>query len=251
MMRLEDILGLPSMPAAAPSYPRGPYRFIDRQHMVIVYESDPAAIRRALPEPLEPLAEPLVAYEWMGMPDSSGFGRYVQCGISIPCRFESQEMSFIAQMYLDNTAPISGGREIWGFPQKHAQASLAVASDTLTGTLVYAGEKVAVGSMAYKHAAMARDRADADAAARLARPRVNLKSIPDVDGSPAICQLVAVTFDEIELKGSWSGGGRLHLAAHANAPVADLPVGRVVEAHHFLADVTLPWGRVLHDYLKE
>ena len=39
-MRLEEIFGLPSMPAAAPSHPRGPNRFIDRQHMAIVYESD-------------------------------------------------------------------------------------------------------------------------------------------------------------------------------------------------------------------
>ncbi len=248
-MRTEDILGLPSMPPAAPSYPRGPYRFIDRQHMVIVYESDPEAIRQALPEPLEPLGLGQVCYEWMAMPDSSGFGRYVQCGISIPCRFAGQEASFIAQMYLDNTAPISGGREIWGFPQKHAEATLAVASDTLTGTLVYSGQKVAVGSMAYKHAGMARE--EAGAAARLARPRINLKLIPDVDGTPAICQLVAVTFEEVELKGSWSGAGRLDLAAHVNAPLADLPVHRIVEAHHFLADVTLPWGRVVHDYLKD
>ena len=44
--------------------------------------------------------------------------------------------------------------------------------------------------------------------------------------------------------------GRLHLVPHVNAPVADLPVRRVIEAHHFVADLTLPYGRVLHDYLK-
>ncbi len=47
-MRAEDVLSLPSMPAAAPSYPRGPYRFVDRQHMVILFESEPEAIRQAL-----------------------------------------------------------------------------------------------------------------------------------------------------------------------------------------------------------
>jgi acetoacetate decarboxylase len=43
----------------------------------------------------------------------------------------------------------------------------------------------------------------------------------------------------------------LHLVPHVNAPVADLPVRRVVAAHHFLADLTLPYGRVLYDYNKE
>ena len=36
-----------------------------------------------------------------------------------------------------------------------------------------------------------------------------------------------------------------------NAPVADLPVRRIVGAHDFLADLTLPYGRVIYDYLKE
>ena len=34
-----------------------------------------------------------------------------------------------------------------------------------------------------------------------------------------------------------------------NAPVADLPVRRVVGGHHFKADLTLPYGRIVHDYL--
>lgn len=53
-VNLDDILVLASMPAASPSYPRGPYRFIDREYMIITYESNPDAIRAALPEPLEP-----------------------------------------------------------------------------------------------------------------------------------------------------------------------------------------------------
>jgi acetoacetate decarboxylase len=59
-MRKEDVLKLPSMPAAGPSYPAGPYRFINREFLVITYETDPALIRAQLPEPLEPIAEPLV-----------------------------------------------------------------------------------------------------------------------------------------------------------------------------------------------
>ena len=35
---------------------------------------------------------------------------------------------------------------------------------------------------------------------------------------------------------------------HVNAPVADFPVRKIISAHHFVADVTLPYRRVLHDY---
>jgi acetoacetate decarboxylase len=248
-MRKDDILKLPSMPLAGPSYPAGPYRFVNREYMVITYETDAQALASDLPEPLEPVEHALVHFEWIRMPDSSGFGSYTESGTVIPCRFRGEDVNFVAQMYLDDDPPISAGREIWGFPKKYAHPKLEIVKDTLTGTLEYAGQLVAMGTMGYKHESMAGN--GERTTAMLAKTQVNLKLIPGVDGSPAICQLVAYNLTEIGIKGSWIGPGRLHLVPHVNAPVADLPVRRTVGAHHFLADLTLPYGRVIYDYLKE
>ena len=246
-MRKEDILSLPSMPAAGPSYPAGPYRFIDREYMIISYETDPEVIREQLPVPLEPVAQPLVHYEWIKMPDSSGFGSYTESGIVIPCTFRGEAVNFVSQMYLDDDPPIAAGREIWGFPKKYAHPKLEIVKDTLTGTLAYASQLVAMGTMGYKHESMAGN--GERTTATLSKTAVNLKIIPGVDGEPQICQLVAYNLTEIAVKGSWIGPGRLHLIPHVNAPVADLPVRKVIGAHHFVADLTLPYGRVIHDYL--
>ena len=143
IMRKEDVLKLPSMPAAGPSYPAGPYRFIDREFLVITYETEPELIRAQLPEPLEPIEQPLVHYEWTKMPDSSGFGSYTESGSVIPARLRGEEANFISQMYLDDDPPIAAGREIWGFPKKYAHPKLEIVKDTLTGTLEYAGQLVA------------------------------------------------------------------------------------------------------------
>jgi len=248
-MRISEILDLPSMPLAGPSYPRGPYRFIDRQYMVISYETDPEVVRDHLPEPLEPLDRPLVHYEWISMPDSSGFGSYTESGLVIGCRYKGEEMNFVSQMYLDDDPPIAAGREIWGFPKKYAHPKLAVVKDTLTGTLEYSGAQVALGTMGYKHESMAGN--GVMTTALLTKTAVNLKLIPGVDGNPGICQLVAYNLTDIVVKGSWIGPGRLHLVPHVNAPVADMPVRKIVAAHHFIADLTLPYGRVLHDYLAK
>src|SRR6201991_3509762 len=248
-MRKEDILKLPSMPASGPSYPAGPYRFIDREFMVITNESARDITRNQPPEPLEPLDQPLVHYEWIKMPDSSGFGDYTESGLVIPCRFRGEEVSFVSQMYLDDDPPIAAGREIWGFPKKYAHPTLEIVKDTLTGTLSYAGQLVAMGTMGYKHESMAGNGKATTAA--LSKTQINLKLIPGVDGHLEICQLVAINLTDIVVKGSWIGPGRLHLVPHVNAPVADFPVRRVVGAHHFLADLTLPFGRVVHDYNKE
>ena len=48
-MKHDDILRQASMPIASPSYPRGPYRFIDREYFIVTYESDRDAIREAVP----------------------------------------------------------------------------------------------------------------------------------------------------------------------------------------------------------
>jgi acetoacetate decarboxylase len=79
-----------------------------------------------------------------------------------------------------------------------------------------------------------------------------LKIIPDVDGKPKIAQLVGLNITEITVKGSWSGPAQLHLIPHVNAPVAAaLPLRKVIGGRHFLADLTLPSGHVLVDYMKE
>jgi acetoacetate decarboxylase len=246
-MNRDDILKAPSMPLAGPSYPHGPYRFVNREYFIVVYESDPAAVRHAVPEPLAPVAESLVYYEWIRMPDSSGFGDYTESGVVIPCLYQGRHINFTAQMYLDDEPPIAAGREIWGFPKKHADPKLEIAHDTLTGTLYYNGQLVAMGSMVYKHEGSTRKLEKTKQA--MMTEQCNLKLIPDVDGTPKIAQLVSYHLTEIKVKGSWTGAARLHLVPHVNAPVADLPVRRIVGGRHYIADLTLPYGKVLHDYL--
>jgi len=253
-MNATEILGLPSMPMASPSYPAGPYRFIDREYLIITYESDPDAIRAALPEPLQPDGSNQVLCEFIRMPDSSGFGSYTEAGLVIPARFNDKPINFTAQMYLDDHPPIAGGREIWGFPKKLGNPKLQVMHDTLTGTLDYSGVQVAVGTMGYKHQHLLYDLKGRKACSSLSivekmgAPQANLKLIPDVDGTLAIAQLVAYELVDIQVKGAWSGPARLHLVPHVNAPLADLPVRKVLGGLHFISDLTLPYGRVIHDY---
>jgi acetoacetate decarboxylase len=252
----DRILALPSMPLASPSYPAGPYRFLDREYLIVTYETDPDAIREALPEPLRPDGSNHVLYEFIKMPDSAGFGDYTESGVVIPALLGDQPVNFTAQMYLDDEPPIAGGREIWGFPKKHGEPKLEIVHDTLTGTLQYAGIQVAVGTMGYKHQHILYDVKGRKACSsnsiveKMSKTQVNLKLIPDVDGTLAIAQLVGYELTDIQVKGAWSGPARLHLVPHVNAPVADLPVRRVVGGLHFIADLTLPYGRVLHDYLQ-
>lgn len=235
-----------SMPLTSPAFPVGPYRFIDREFLIITYRTDPDLLRAAVPEPLK-IKEPLVHYEFIRMRDSTGFGNYTESGQVIPVEYNGKAGGYTLAMYLDDHPPIAGGRELWGFPKKLATPTLQVHTDTLLGTLDYGPVRVATGSMGYKH----RELNIAEQEKRLAGPNFLLKIIPHVDGSPRICELVCYYLKDITMKGAWTGPASLQLAHHALAPVADLPVLEIVEARHLVADLTLGLGEVVYDYLKQ
>ena len=233
-----------AMPLSNPSYPPGPYRFLDREYMIIAYQTDIDALKRVVPEPLE-VVEPIVKYEFIRMPDSTGFGDYTESGQVIPVRLRGETGGYVHAMFLNDHPPVAGGRELWGFPKKLASPKLEVDRDTLVGTLDYGRVRIATGTMGFKHRKL-----DAGAVMKsLNEPGFLLKIVPHVDGSPRICELVRYHLEDIVLNGAWAGPAALELHPHALAPTSDLPVRHVISATHLIADLTLGLGRVVHDYL--
>ena len=233
-----------AMPLTSPSFPPGPYRFVNREFLIVTYRTDPKALRAVVPEPLQ-IGEPLVKYEFIRMPDSTGFGDYTESGQVIPVTLDGQHGGYVHSMYLDDEAPIAGGRELWGFPKKLAAPSLTVERDTLLGTLDYGPVRVATATMGYKHRLL-----DTETVRKsLLSPNFLLKIIPHVDGTPRICELVRYFLEDVTVKGAWTGPAALELAHHALAPVAALPVLEVISGTHILTDMTLGLGSVAFDYL--
>ena len=218
-----------AMPIHNPAYPRPPYKFYNREFVVISYRSDPERIRSLVPEPLEPIGD-TVTYEFIRMPDSTGFGDYTETGQVIPVRFKDkdgtvQEGGYVHAMYLDDNSPIAGGREIWGFPKKLATPRIAHESETLVCTLHYGSVLCVNATMGYKHR--------------------------EVDRTTRICELVRYYCEDVTLKGAWTGPAALQLFEHAMCDVARLPVREVLSATHYVTDLTLGLGVVVFDYLAQ
>ncbi len=233
-----------AMPLTSPAFPPGPYRFVNREFLIISYRTDPDALAAVIPAPLE-MTDPIVKFEFIRMPDSTGFGDYTEAGQVIPVRFQGQAGGYVHAMFLDCEPPIAAGREIWGFPKKLASPELRVEKDLLAGVLRYDSVPVAVATMGYKHRALAHD----GILAALTTANFLLKIIPHVDGTPRICELVRYYCEEVTVKGAWAGPAALELFEHALAPVASLPVREVISGVHILSDLTLGLGTVVHDYL--
>lgn len=226
------------------TYPSGPYRFSNREYLIISYKTDEQVLQALLPPSVE-LVAPIVKFEFIRMPDSTGFGDYTESGQVIPVRHRGEEGTLSLAMFLDCEAPIAGGREIWGYPKKLAAPKLFVEDDVLVGIINYGSVRIATATMGYKHHEFDHDLI----LEAQKKPIYLLKNIPGVDGKPEINQLTKTYLKDITVKGAWTGPGSLELHPHALAPIADLPVRQITQVVHFVCDLTLPYGEVAEDYL--
>ena len=235
-----------AMPLTNPAYPPGPYRFVNREYLIITYRTDPERLRAIVPEPLA-LDAPLVKYEFIRMPDSTGFGDYTESGQVIPVSLNGRRGSYTHCMFLDDESRDRGRARALGFPEEAREPE----PQDREG---HAGRhaRLRPGARGHRHDGLQAPHAGrfADQDRAMGAPNFLIKVIPHVDGTARICELVEYRLEDIEVRGAWAGPGSLQLNPHALAPVAELPVLEVVSAVHFIADLTLGLGKVVHDYLQ-
>ncbi|HSV53048.1 MAG TPA: acetoacetate decarboxylase [Burkholderiaceae bacterium] len=243
-MDIQTILSQPTTPLGSPAFPRGPYRFVNREYLNIVYRTDIEALRRVVPEPLE-VDDPLVRFEVMRMPDTTGLGSYMECGQAIVVRHGQERAEYIHAMYVDSLPAIASGREISAYPKKLGAPRLYTDSDTLVGTLDYGSLRVATATAGYKHEALDHEAARLE----ICVPTYMLKILPGYDRKPRICELARMQISNISIHGAWRGPARLQLFEHVMAPLADFPVREIVSSSHIVCDLNLSPAKVVVDYL--
>ena len=194
------------MPLTSPAFPLGPYRFINREYLIITYRTDPVKLRAVVPEPLEiDEQKPLVKYEFIRMPDSSGFGDYTESGQVIPVSFHGRKGSYSHCMFLNDEAAIAGGRDCGAF-----QSSRAPRSDGNGYPRRHA--RLRHGAHCHRHHGLQASAGDhAAVLSALGEPNFLLKIIPHVDGDARICELVEYHLEDIAVKGAWTGPAALDL----------------------------------------
>ena len=135
------------------------------------------------------------------------------------CTFEGKPVIYVFQAFLDSESPTLAGREILGFPKRHAEPALKTVREVLTGTLSYGGVQVALATMPYRAVDLS-DRL-AEIEQELQTTQLVLKLLPDVDNhTPKVAQLVKVGLYDVRLQGRL---GRTCRAVHG--PARWLPGG--------------------------
>lgn len=232
-----------SMPVDAQLYPRPPFHFPDTELVVFTYETDADAAAAALPAGLT-LPLPAVAQVTLARYPSSSLGPYNEAVQQIMCEWEGERRSFVSRILLDNDAAIAAGREIYGFPKKHAYVELRREDDTFTGVLERPrGHRLLSAKLTLEQKMEVTAQSGAGGI-------VNLRVIPDVadPDRPSVMELTEVMMPAT-LKEAWSASGSLEFGEPSEAdPWSALPVRKLMAAHYTLLDFELPPGRVLKRY---
>jgi acetoacetate decarboxylase len=248
-VKLAAVVASPEMPLGVPLSPPRDTRFDDMDSLTITYVTDPESLREVVPEPLEiDPQRPLARIQILHMGDPEGYGPYNEATQYIPVTYQGAHGDFCRMLFLDNVAPILAGRERSAFPKLGGRPGLMTEDGALVGTLDKGTQRVVTATMAYKWAPMPKD----DAMAALLEPVYFVKTVRDVEtGHPISIRLVRAQMHDVQLKGAWTGPGRLQLLEHVLAPFADLPVRKIVSANHIVADMRLGLVSPVFDYLKK
>ena len=201
------------MPLTSPAYPQGPYRFVNREFLVITYRTDPrSAARRGARAAGDRRAagqvriHPHAGFDrlrrlYRGRPGHPGAVRQgARAAIPTPCISTTARRSSAAARcgaFPKKLRPaVAGGRA--GHAGRHARLRPGAGRDR-------------------HHGLQARD-ADHDAVLKsLAAPNFLLKIIPHVDGTPRICELVAIDLRTSRSKARGAGRRRSSSRPRAGA----------------------------------
>ena len=240
-----------SVPWDAPLVPPFPLRFRDVSILPACWRTDPAAISRLLPPPLEPLGDVVLAHIYR-MPDTDFVGPAHECNVMVGARYAvgdaSVEGGYSTALYLDSDVGVAHGREVHGQPKKLAAVALTTREDLIVAEVERNGITILTATLPYKQRSV-------DPAAMKTHfdfvENINYKVIPHVDGTPAIRQLTARRMAELEVTECWTGPCTVELRPNAQAPVWRLPVLEPLDGFFWRASFTLVAGRILHDFLAE
>lgn len=244
----EEVLRTFSTPLDNPLVPKFPIRFRNTEILTVLYRTNPENIRSLLPEPLESLNDTVIVHVYR-MNDAEWFGRYCESAVQVMVRLKETDVcgAYSPYLYLGNDGAIAAGREIYGQPKKSGTPSIEFADDLIIGKVQRNGIDILTGTMAYKQ----RKATLEELTATMPFTRnINLKVIPNIDGTPAIHQLTSRTFEDLVVHECWRGSATMELRPNAQAPVYKLPVVEMAEGFYWVCDFTLPTGEILYDYLN-
>ena len=246
-------MGLPfdegwTIPFDSPHFPPLPAQYRNVRAQYVLFEADPAAVARFLPEPLEPSPDGLCVAIGLTVPFSTAYGAFNEAVLEERCLLDGRPGWYCSHVWHDGPRGIAAGREIYGTPKIFSTLEVRLEEATMLTRASMAGVPVLTISTTIEGPVTAKDIPDLT-------PSWRLKVIPRADrAEPAIKQLIdaaGATSDET-IHSAFRGRGTVHLEPSPLADVTSLAPRRVVgDAFVVESSYSEGFARIELDYLAD
>jgi acetoacetate decarboxylase len=124
--------------------------FFDAEMAMVLFRTDPDVVKRIIPEPLKPLAEPF-AMAFIAKYPKTNFGSvYNEAALTLVVEYEGKVGGYCLTMPVTEDMALIGGREVFGFPKKIAdEISLERTENGVKGRYVRKGIELMNLSMSF------------------------------------------------------------------------------------------------------
>ena len=206
----------------------------------MMYATDPEAIARLLPPPLEPAAEPWALTYFCIFPDTNLGPGYHECALFIRCQYQGEVGNYCLSMPLEGSDDrIFNGRDIYGFPKRTASIHLSREGDTAEGWVERRGVRFA-------HV-KAQLMTKMDEPPLKTGPNFLFKFMPRADLKPGFDGPVMLVRQRTEIKyhSFEMGSGEITFQRTPFDPWDEVPFKNAIGAYYFTGDTTMQPGEVL------
>lgn len=203
-------------------------RFVNSEMLQVEFLTRPETVRRILPPPLEPAAEPL-CIAMVGRWQSNCVGDYEGGALYVSARHQGVEATYVLAMYMTTDHAIVLGRDIFGEPKKQCTTHLNRGGQRLSGWVERHGVRLIeiTGDLTVEHGPTEGQGAN-----------FNIKATPSCtgDGLEGDAILTLAEFD-VKLTSNREGTGTVKLRGTAHDPLDELEVVSVKRATYLEGDL--------------
>jgi acetoacetate decarboxylase len=240
-----------TMPPSDPAYCKPPFWYRDVEAIQVGFETDYESVADLVPAPLELDDVPTGVCMFSNIPFST-LGKYLECIVMFSVTFNGRRYLYLPTLFVDQEIPMLAGREIWGYAKKLAKMEVIHDKNHITFTCERPeGTRLITATVTPQTNQPFEFYQNTDI--------ISLKIIPNAEKDQIdIAQLVGCSYHLTPIKGTdgiaelWTGIGSVTFGCcHSNDDALyRIPVNKVVSALYGKFQIYLPYGYILHDYLK-
>jgi acetoacetate decarboxylase len=236
--------------------------FFDAEMALVFFRTDPEVIKRIVPEPLKPAAEPFATVFVAKYPKTNFGSVYNEAALFVTVEYDGQLGGYCLAMPVTEDMALIGGRETFGFPKKMAdEISLERTENGVQGRCVRRGIELVKLSMPFEEEVEAEKAAEMLGALTSQEPGEGWKTIsynfkffqsPRLTGFDSKPRLVKqVTTFKPSSKIKLSSSFDLKLKSSDSDPLAEIPVKEPLMGLYGVFNNTMHPGEVIAEVEEE